>query len=286
MKKIAKTYLELCKVRISLFSALSSMTGFVLAASEFGAEMFVVMVGAFALACGSSALNQYQERDADALMQRTMKRPIPSGRVSPSRALSFSLMLMVLGLTILLLTGRISVALIGLLAVVWYNGVYTFLKRRTAFALIPGALVGTMPPAIGWVAAGGTPLHPGLLALCFFFFMWQVPHFWLLVLNYGKEYERAGFPSLIRVFAREQLLRIVFHWIIATAVSCLFISLHGIIHTPLVNILLFGASLWLISNAIKLLRPKESIPYPLTFRKINVYMLLVMALLSADKLLM
>lgn len=286
MKNSAGAYIGLCKVKIALFSTLSSLTGFVLAASELRAETFVVMVGVFALACGSSALNQYQEWDRDALMPRTMKRPIPSGRISPSRAFSFSLTLMLPGLAALLLTGRLSVPLLGLLAAVWYNGVYTQLKRKTAFAFIPGALVGTVPPAIGWVAAGGALLHPGLLALCFFFFMWQVPHFWLIAIDYGDEYEKAGLPSIKRVFARKQLLRIVFHWIIATAVSCLFISLNGMTRIPLTNGLLFLVSLWLAGNAIGLLRRQGSFPHPVTFRGINAYMLLVMTLLSADKLLL
>lgn len=281
-------YSELCKVRISLFSACAALTGFLLAGHEFRPEALVLITGVFLLACGSSALNQYQERKTDSLMPRTERRPIPSGRVESSHVLVFSILLIFLGSLTLLLTGRAVAQLLGLLAVVWYNGLYTHLKKKTAFALIPGALVGTIPPAIGWVTAGGTFSDPGLIALCFFFFLWQVPHFWLLVLHYGGEYEKAGLPSLSSLFTRMQLSRIIVNWIFATAVSCLFLSMSGMILTPAINYTLFGISLWLIAIAIQLLKQGGEVtsPYTSTFRKINVYMFLVMVLASLDSLFM
>lgn len=113
--------------------------------------------------------------------------------------------------------------------------------------------------------------------------MWQVPHFWLLILSYGEEYKKAGLPSLTTIFTRTQLLRIIVNWIFATAVSCLFISMNGMILTPFINFLLFGASLWLIWNGIRLLRLRGGeFIYPFTFKRINIYMFLVMMLLSID----
>ena len=285
-------YSELCKVRISLFSAFSALTGFLLAAREFRPEALVLVAGVFLLACGSSGLNQYQERKTDALMPRTEGRPIPSGRMDPSHALFFSVMLIFLGSLTLLLTGRAVAPFLGLLAVIWYNGLYTYLKRKSAFALIPGSLVGTIPPAIGWVTGGGAFSDPGLIALCFFFFLWQVPHFWLLILSYGEEYRNAGLPSLTTIFTRTQLLRIIVNWIFATAVSCLFLSISGMVLTPLINYILLGVSLWLMATAIRLLRQGGGVSststyastYTSTFRRINIYMFLVMTLLSVDKL--
>ena len=279
-------YSELCKVRISLFSAFSALTGLLLAAHEFRPEAVVLVAGVFLLACGSSALNQYQERKTDALMPRTEKRPIPSGRMEPSHALFFSVMLISLGSLTLLLTGRAVAPVLGLLAVIWYNGLYTYLKRKSAFALIPGSLVGAIPPAIGWVTGGGTFLDPGLIALCFFFFLWQVPHFWLLILSYGEEYRNAGLPSLTAIFTRTQLLRIIVNWIFATAVSCLFLSISGMVLTPLINYALIGVSLWLVTTAVRLLIQGGEVTstYSSTFRRINTYMFLVMTLLSVDKL--
>lgn len=280
----ALSYLELCKLRISLFAALSSASGFLLAASGHGQKLLLTVVGVLALASGAGALNQYQEWNTDALMPRTERRPIPSGRIKPCHALCFSIMLMSLGLAVLSRVGAV-VPLLGLLAVLWYNGVYTYLKRKTAFAAIPGALVGAIPPSMGAVAGGGSLLDPGVLFLCFFFFIWQVPHFWLLTLHYGEEYRKAGLPSLTGIFARTQLSRIIFNWLVAAAVSCLFMVATGVILSPLIHFLLFGSSLWLIWSGIKLLRKREKeFAYDFAFRRINVYMLLVMLFLSMDKL--
>jgi protoheme IX farnesyltransferase len=278
-------HVGLCRMRISLFSSLSAATSFLIARSGPGPEMLPLATGVFLLACGSSALNQCQERTIDALMPRTRTRPIPSGRISPLGALCFSLALIFSGTLTLLLTGSVFAPLLGLAGVLWYNGFYTTMKRRTAFAAVPGALVGTITPAIGWVAGNGSLSDPRLLSLCFFFFMWQVPHFWLLLLDHGEEYEKAGLPSLTGIFARTQLLRIIFIWIFATAVSCLFISVTGMIRTPAVNYLLFGASLWLIWSGLTLLRRQAGERLAsFTFRRINIYMLFVMVLLSVDRL--
>ena len=191
-----------------------------------------VVAGAFVLACGSCALNQYQERRIDSLMARTAKRPIPSGRIRPGQALGLALLLILSGEGLLLFTGNAAVPLLGTVAVCWYNIVYTGLKKVSAFAVVPGALVGAIPPAMGWAAGGGRLSDPSLAALAFFFFMWQVPHFWLHLLTYGKEYAEAGLPSLSDVFSAAQLKRLTFQWLSATAVSSLLLGLCGMLESP------------------------------------------------------
>lgn len=287
VKENIKAYFELCKVKISAFSALSAAAGFFLASPNFKPELSLLISGVFMLACGSSALNQFQERATDALMSRTKNRPLPSGRIRPLHALCFSVLLTFSGSILLLTAGSYSALLLGLFAAIWYNGFYTYLKRKTAFAVIPGALVGAIPPSIGWVTGGGYLYDPRLLALGFFFFMWQVPHFWILLLNHGKEYEEAGFPSLSRVFSGIQLKRITSHWIFATVVSCLFIFLYGLVHSRLTVFSLFAASLWFVRHGINLMPGNEvnERHCRAVFRRINYYMLLVIFLVSFDRLL-
>jgi protoheme IX farnesyltransferase len=175
---------------------------------------------------------------------------------------------------------------IGWIAVAWYNLVYTYLKRVSAFAVVPGALIGALPPVIGWTAAGGDPLEMRALALAFFFFLWQVPHFWLLLFNFGEDYESAGLPSLSTVFSSRQLARLTFIWMVATAVSSLLLPAWLVTSSPWVNLGLVLSGIWLAWRASRLLgdfRPPE---FPRVFRAINLYALCVVALLVADALLL
>ena len=287
MKTSFSSYSELCKIRIALLSSFSAATGFLLASTELRPEIIILILGVFLLACGSSALNQYQERETDAVMPRTCSRPLPSGRIKPLNALYFSIWLLFLGSSALLMTGSLPAALLGLFAIAWYNGVYTFLKRVTAFAVVPGALTGAIPPAMGWLAGAGTMADKKLLMLCFFFFIWQVPHSWLFIMRYGREYEEAGFPALTKIFTPLQMKRIILNWLFATTISCLFLSAMGMVHYFLINISLFLLSSWLLWNGLKPILHHNSayVPFPV-FKKTNYYLLLVMLLLSADKLFM
>jgi len=236
------------------------------------------------MACGACALNHWQEWNTDALMARTAKRPIPVGRIKPGHALCFAVPLICLGYIALLSTGSLAASLLGLAAIFWYNGFYTWLKNRTPFAAIPGALVGAVPPTIGWIAGGGSLLDLRLVAISFFFFMWQVPHFFIHMLAFGKEYEDAGLPSLTEVFTGTQLERLTFQWILAAAVSIQLVGLFGLIQSPLVYISLIAVSLWLIVKGINFLSKREP-GYTSLFKITNYFMLIVILLIFIDKLL-
>jgi protoheme IX farnesyltransferase len=138
-------------------------------------------------------------------------------------------------------------------------------------------VVGAVPPVIGWVSAGGSATDPRIVAVAFFFFVWQVPHFWLLLLRVGDDYVRAGMPSLTAVFSRRQLTRITFVWMIATAVACLMIPMFGIDAPAWILAGFVASSAWLAWKAVVMLRTNGAM---LAFRGINVYALLVISLLS------
>ena len=276
--------MDLIRFRLSIFVTLSAATGFILAHQGISLKMFLMLAGVFLLASGACGLNQYQERREDKMMERTKGRPIPSGRLSPSSAWKISLLLIMLGLFILYAGTNGKALFLGLFAVLWYNGIYTPLKKRTVFAAVPGALVGAIPPAIGWFSGGG---HPGaqLLAISFFFFIWQIPHSWFLLLDYRKDYENAGFPTLTKAWGLNQVERISFVWIFATAVAGLLIPLFGIGNSRAIlgGLMILGT--WLIWKASKILfsQPQES-PFRSTFRTVNIYVLAVMVLFSLDHL--
>ncbi len=286
MKNWIRIYLELTKFRITLFAALSTSAGFILAKQGLSSEMITAVSGVFFLASGACALNQYQERQRDRLMERTRGRPIPTQRLSAAMGLAIALFLLAIGLFTLQRGTNKMVFVSGILALCWYNGLYTFLKRRTAFSAIPGALVGAIPPLLGWVHGGGRLLDPQILALAFFFFIWQIPHFWLLLLSFAADYEKAGFPSLTKIFTVTQLRRITFIWVFATAVACLVIPLFGLVNFYAGEVGLLAAGIWLVWKAFVLLRSHHpELPFRLAFNSINAYVLLVMFVLALDHLL-
>lgn len=276
-----KHYAALCKIKISLFSTVSAAAGYMLAQKEVSTDIIIPVMGVFLLACGACALNQYQERGTDALMERTMPRPIPSGKITPEAALRFSGMLLTAGFFLLTCSGFINPSLLGAGAVFWYNGVYTYLKRVTAFAAVPGALIGAIPPAIGWTAAGGDLADVKILAVCVFFFIWQVPHFWLIFLSNSNDFKKAGFPTIRDKFNEEQISRITSIWILSAAAAGLTIPLFIISLPDIFNAVLFAACLWLVSGGIILIK-KSTNPslFYAAFKRINIYMLIVMLLIG------
>jgi protoheme IX farnesyltransferase len=277
-----RTYAALCKLQIALFTSFSAVTGYVLASPRLGGEALILISGVFFLACGSGALNQYQERDIDAFMARTRHRPLPSKRLTPKHALSAALVLIASGLWLMFVLG-LPVVVLGCFAVIWYNGIYTYLKRITAFAVIPGALIGAVSPCMGWVAGGGALSDPRLWVLCFLFFVWQVPHFWLVLLNHGEDYEQAGLPSLTRLFSSAQVQRITFVWTLAVAVSGMLLPLFGH-HSRVFELLLVAAAGWLGWQGIKFSKSCEEVGGHRLFRQINAYVFFLMALLTVEGL--
>lgn len=278
-------FLELTRFRIASLAILSTALGFVLSTGRLSAGIIYPITGIFLLACGASALNQFQERKIDAFMDRTKSRPIPSRRITPFRALFISLFLILIGALILLFGVNLTAAGLGLIALLWYNGVYTYLKRITSVAVIPGALIGAIVPLVGWAAAGGRVFERQILSIAFFFFIWQVTHFWLILLNYGKEYEKAGLPSLTRIFSESQVKRITFIWMLATGVICLVMPLFGNVSSNIIKICLFLAGLWLAGGAVKLLKTSNKEFYVrFAFRETNLYAVTVILLLFIDRL--
>jgi protoheme IX farnesyltransferase len=282
----ANLLLHLGKIKISLLATLSTTTGYLLATGKITIHMLVPTGAVFLLACGSCALNQYQDREIDQLLERTKSRPIPSGRLNPEAALWISMGLILSGSLILFYGTEVPALALGLFAVLWYNLVYTILKHKTAFAAVPGALVGAIPPILGWVSAGGSTLDHRILRVALFFFIWQVPHFWLLLLELSKDYEKAGLPSITQLCSTQQIKRIVFIWLLSTGVAGLSFPLSGLINFHFVYLFLFAATSWLIWNAIEFFRfNPQGTGVRIVLTKLNIYALFALFLLSVDRLL-
>jgi protoheme IX farnesyltransferase len=285
IKSAISLLLELNKVKITFAVTLTTIAGYVLAKNAFDSGLILPVLGIFILACGSAALNHFQDRDKDGLMKRTMNRPIPSGKISPNWVLFIAISEIALGTYIIYLGSNFLAAQLGLLALIWYNGIYTPLKRKTAFAVVPGSIIGAIPPMVGWVAGGGELSDPRLFVLAFFFFIWQVPHFWLLMLKYGKEYEEAGYPSITSMISKQQIKNATFMWTAATAVTALMIPVSGLMSTIFFKITIVLAAVWLIVVFARLLSPKKEDFNPFYyFMRINYFVLIMIIALSIDPL--
>ncbi len=285
MKERIKIVLQLTKFKITSFVTITTGFGYILADNSISFNIIYVLAGILLLACGSAALNHYQEKDIDGLMRRTSSRPIPANRITARSTLYISLTLIISGSLILYFGSGILALGLGLLNLIWYNLVYTLLKRKTAFAIIPGSLVGAIPPAVGWVAAGGYLFDPQIIIISFFFFIWQIPHFWLLLLLFDEDYKSAGLPTLTQIFRKEQLARITFIWVAATAVTGLMIPLFGLVNLLPVNILLFASGVFLTWHSFKLVIDVENdTSFRFIFRYINLFALFIVFIVSLDNL--
>ncbi len=274
---------ELSKVRITFAVMLTTLAGYLLAKGSLDAGIILPALGIFVLACGSSALNHYQDCDRDGLMARTARRPIPSGRISRNAVLYIAIMLSVSGSAMLYISSGFEGMQLGLLALIWYNGIYTPMKRRSAFAVIPGSVIGAIPPLVGWVAGGGPLIDPRALMLAFFFFIWQVPHFWLLMLKYGEEYVKAGYPSITQKYNEQQIRVLTFVWVFATAITALMLPLYGLVHSRYIVLAIIAGAVWITAVFAGLLvRSGNSINPFYYFMRINYFVLLMIVSLSLD----
>jgi len=279
---ILRTHLALIKWRISLFASLAAGLGYIMKTGALSSPILYPMGGVFVLAAGAGALNQYQERDLDSRMERTRHRPIPSGNLTPGNALFVAGMFILYGLCLLGVGSGLLATALGLFALLWYNGIYTYLKRFTAFAAVPGALIGAVPPMIGWISAGGRATDLPVLAVAFFFFIWQVPHFWLLMLKFRDDYGRAGLPTLKGKLSNAQLARITFVWTAAAGAASLLVPLFDRHIHPIGSAALVGASLWLVIYGSRMVRNRAALFPP---GRITLFMLLSMCFLSVGALL-
>jgi len=278
--------LELVKFRITVLVSFTTALGYFLASSNLGFAFVYPVVGIFLLACSSAALNQYQEVNTDMMMDRTKNRPIPSGKISRNNVLIISILLLVAGTSILFFKTNLGTLFTGLLTFYWYNAVYTPLKKKTALAIVPGSLVGALPPVAGWLAAGGNlfDLKIGIVAL--YFFVWQIPHFWLLLLLYGNDFKKGGFPVLTDLYSETFIKRITFVLLIATLVIGIAIPYVGTGLYLTTRIIVIASSALMFLVALSFLRNKniERKDIVKTFVSINLYTLTLITILSADKL--
>lgn len=193
----AWSYVVLTKPDVTFLVVITTVAGFYLGST--GAINWTLLLNTLLattlVAGGTAALNQYVERDMDAVMRRTAARPLPTGTLQPRDAVIFGVSTIVGGAIWLALAVNGISALVALATTVLYLGVYTPLKTRTPWATAVGAIPGALPPLIGWAAARGSLSLGGWVLFAILFF-WQFPHFMAIAWMYREDYGRAGIKML------------------------------------------------------------------------------------------
>jgi protoheme IX farnesyltransferase len=196
----AADFFALLKPRVMALAVFTAFVGLMVAPGAMNPVIAVIAIGAIAVGAGAAgALNMWYDADIDALMSRTSKRPVPSGRVTPGEALGFGLVLSALSvMTLGVLVGWLAASLLAF-TIFFYIVVYTmWLKRSTPQNIVIGGAAGALPPVIGWAAATGAVGVESLI-LFLIIFLWTPPHFWALALFKVGDYAAAGIPMMPNV---------------------------------------------------------------------------------------
>jgi heme o synthase len=215
-------YIALMKPDVTFLVVITTLAGFYLGSrGPLNWPLLVqTVLGTMLVAGGTAALNQYVEREADAVMRRTASRPLPSGELQPRQVLVFGVATIVAGATWLAIGVNVLSAAVALATCVLYLGLYTPLKSRTTMSTAVGAIPGALPPMIGWAAARGSLSLGGWVLFAILFF-WQFPHFMAIAWMYREDYARAGIRMLPTV---DQKGDATFRQIICTSAILVWVS--------------------------------------------------------------
>ena len=248
-----KDYFTLMKPGVMSLVVFTGFVGMVIAPGSL--HPFLQLITIFCIALGSGAggaINMWFDRDIDAKMLRTAKRPVPAGRIAPEDALAFGLFLAVFSVMILgLAVGYLAAGILAF-AIFYYVVVYTmWLKRATPQNIVIGGAAGAFPPVIGWVAVtGDMALTPLLLFLIVF--LWTPPHFWALALYRCGDYAKVGVPMMPVVAGIESTKRqMLYYTLILLPVTLVPVLTSGFGLTY--GVCALGLGLWFIRHALKVI---------------------------------
>lgn len=230
-----RDYFQLLKPRVMSLVVFTAMTGLIIAPVKMDPFMAFVAVLCIALGAGSAgALNMALEAKTDALMRRTMNRPVPSGRISKQDAMAFGGVLAFLSVVMMLLAINVLAAGLLALTIIYYVVFYTLvLKRATPLNIVIGGAAGALPPVIGWAAATGqAPIQAWVLfaIIC----LWTPPHSWALALYLREDYTKAGIPMMpVAKGAKSTRLQILLYSVVMAPVAYLpsLLGMGGVIYS-------------------------------------------------------
>ena len=279
-----KDFFIVTKFVLSFAVSLSALFAYIMAKGEIGLDMFLATFSVLLVAMGVSTLNQVQEYREDSKMARTKNRPIAAGRMSPRTGVIIAVVLILLSLGLIYTLLGLTGINFFVFAFLWYNIMYTPLKKRSALAVVPGALLGVIPPAIGWLVAGHSLFELEFIALAVYYFIWQVPHFWLLVMLFHGDYKDGGYPTAMRLFGEGTLQRLTFVWLMLTIQAGVFLVYTFTVYSNITIALSIALGVWAFLTSMKLLKKEFKLTDARSiFWKINAAFLGIIILLSIDE---
>jgi len=283
-----KIRLALAKAPKSFLISASSLFTFIIKMPDINYSLILTGFSVFALACGAATFNNYQDRHLDLQMQRTRGRPLPSKKISAAQTIGQVILLIFLGQAGLYLVDTSpALPLLGTAAIVSYNFIYTPLKTKSMLAIIPGAVCGMLPPCIGWLAAGGRIDSITLWSIMLIFGLWQLPHFWLILLLYPQDYMRSKVPNMLSLFSVDQLRKVLFNWVVVFSIMTFALPLSNVIVTDLALWFVFLNALYLVCNfAYHFFLKTESYNYKYLLVHLNASLIFVMCLGMLDHLIL
>jgi heme o synthase len=237
-------YWALTKPEVNFLILITTFVGFYLASANDGkpfsfAGLFNTLLGTLLVASGTGTLNQYLEREFDAQMRRTARRPAAAGRVKPLSVLVFGVALAAAGSIYLAIAANLLASALGIATLLTYLFLYTPLKRKTPMCVLVGAIPGAMPPLIGWAAASGR-LNLGAGTLYAMLFLWQFPHFMAIAWMYREDYDRAGYLVLPQGNARVPFV------MLETLLPLLALVAISIMQSPARHVVMFHCAIALL----------------------------------------
>ena len=289
----ARDWFAMLKPRVITLVVFTGLVGLLLAPGPLHPVLVLAAVLCIAVGAGAAGtINMWYDRDIDAVMRRTAKRPIPSGRIKAGDALGFGVTLGIASVIVMgLATNAVAAGLLAL-SILFYVFVYTvWLKRRTPQNIVIGGAAGAFPPVIGWAAVTGTVDVMPLLMFAIVFF-WTPPHFWALSLYASEDYERAGVPMLPVISgARATRLQVMYYTMALVFVSLLpfMLGYAG----PVYGISALGLGAWFLLASWHVLRDRQDAagvsltrdaPARWAFRVSLIYLFALFATLALDHL--
>ena len=278
-------FIALMKPRVMRLVVFTTVIGMMLAPTAPHPLLMVIAILAIAAGAGASgAINQWYDRDIDAIMKRTQARPIPAGKINPDEALTFGVIISMLSVLVLWFAANVMAAALLAFTIFFYAVVYSvWLKRSTPQNIVIGGAAGAFPPAIGWLAAGGSlSLEP--VILFGIIFIWTPPHFWALALVKNDDYTRACIPMMpVVAGAQSTINQIVAYSIVLAPFAVLpaVMGMTSIVYGVVASMLGLG----FLGYALRLKREPSDANAMALFKYSILYLFLIFLALGLDAIL-